>query len=261
MRLNYERRGHGEPLVLLHGGGNHWQVWKPVFDQLATAFDVIAVDFPGHGDSPVMETGQQPTPANFARVLVAFLEDFGIETAHLVGNSTGGWTALELAKLGYARSVTCFSPAGLWRNGTPWNTVILFRFSHGLARRLARFASVLTATAGGRTLLMSQFFGRPWQIPAETAAEIVHNFATAPGVWSHIEATAEERFVGGQQLEIPVTIAWGSRDMIELPWQARRREELPPQTRWLSLPGCGHVPMYDNPELVVRVIREGSTHP
>src|SRR6476661_6088738 len=106
MNLNYKRVGHGEPLLLLHGTGSHWPVWLPVLDRLAQDYDVIAVDLPGHGRSPVLGTGAPPTPAEFARVLRTFLDELGVTTPHVVGNSVGGWTALELAKLGQARSVT-----------------------------------------------------------------------------------------------------------------------------------------------------------
>jgi pimeloyl-ACP methyl ester carboxylesterase len=50
--VNYERRGSGEPLVLLHHLGGEWQVFEPVLDPLARRFDVIAVDMPGFGRSP-----------------------------------------------------------------------------------------------------------------------------------------------------------------------------------------------------------------
>jgi pimeloyl-ACP methyl ester carboxylesterase len=55
-----------------------------------------------------------------------------------------------------------------------------------------------------------------------------------------------------------VTVAWGTRDLLLLPWRARRVEELPPRTRFVSLPGCGHVPMHDDPDLIASVLLEGS---
>src|SRR5829696_9513152 len=101
-----------------------------------------------------MEDVASPTPANFARLMAAFLRELEVESAHVVGNSSGGWTALEMAKLGYARSVTTLSPAGLWYGGTPRQIIWVFRFSHVLARRLGRAAPLLLATGAGRTLLL-----------------------------------------------------------------------------------------------------------
>ena len=53
-----------------------------------------------------------------------------------------------------------------------------------------------------------------------------------------------------------VTIAWGEKDRL-LPKKARLLDELPPQTREVTLPGCGHLPMWDDPELVARTILDG----
>lgn len=262
LRLSYERRderrGRGGPLLLIHGAGSYRRVWDPVLDRLARERDVISVDLPGHGDSPLMEEGTPPTPANFARLMVAFLQELGLESAHVAGNSSGGWTALEMAKLGHARSVTALSPAGLRNKGTPRQVIWVFRFSHVLARQLGRAAPLLLTTGPGRTLLLSQFFGRPWKMPVDAAVGAVRNFADSPGLWPHIKATSRERFSCGRGIEVPVTVAWGSREVLLLPGQARSREELPPRTRWIGLPGCGHVPTYDDPALVARVILEGS---
>jgi pimeloyl-ACP methyl ester carboxylesterase len=254
--LNYERLGSGEPLLLIHGTGSNLLSWKPVMNRLAEERDVIAIDLPGHGSSPVTPAGTPPTAAGFARVIATFLsEELGIESAHLAGNSMGGWTALEIAKLGPARSVTALCPAGLWRERTPRYCIASFRFSYALARLLGqRGARLATSTAVGRTLLMEQMFGRPWKIPAEEAAEVVGNLVESPGFLAHLEAAAPERFSGGRGIDVPVTVAWGTRDFLLLPWQSRHREELPPHTRFVSLSGCGHVPMHDDPGLVASVV-------
>lgn len=256
--LSYERRGKGEPLLLIHGAGSYRRVWEPIMDALARERDVIAVDLPGHGESPPMKEGDPPTPQNFARLLIAFLEDLGVGYAHVAGNSSGGWTALKMARLGRARSVTALSPAGLWRKGTPRQVVWVFRFGPTLARLLDRATPILVWSAAGRTPVLSLFFGRPWKMPADAAVDAARNFARSPGLWPHVKATSTERFSGGQNIGVPVTVAWGSRDLLLLPGQARLREELPSQTRWVALPGCGHGPTYDGPALVARAILEVS---
>jgi pimeloyl-ACP methyl ester carboxylesterase len=57
---------------------------------------------------------------------------------------------------------------------------------------------------------------------------------------------------------VPVTIAWGERDRLLLPRQARRAQRLIPSARVLMLRGCGHVPTYDDPEQVASVLLEAS---
>ena len=255
--LHYERSGQGEPLLLLHGIGSNLRIWDPVLPLLTPLFDVIAVDLPGHGGSPVLDDGA-PDAAGFARILARFMDELSIETAHLAGNSLGGWTALELAKLGRARSVICLSPAGLWRDKTPVYDIVLFRVSRWLARTLLPVAPVVLGSPIGRTLFLAHLIGRPWSLPPNAALEAVRTFVRAPGFEATFRATTRERFAGGRQIEAPVTVAWGGRDRVLLPGLARVRDELPPQTRWLTLPGCGHVPTYDDPGLVARTILSGT---
>ena len=96
--LNFERRGHGEPIVLLHGIGGELCVWEPVLDALAERLDVIAVDLPGFGQSPPLPDGMTPTPRRSRRSVAGLMDELGIASAHLAGNSLGGWLALELGK-------------------------------------------------------------------------------------------------------------------------------------------------------------------
>ena len=104
--LNFIRTGSGEPLLLVHPLGGELVVWEPVMDRLAAERDVIAVDMPGFGASPPLPGGVEPTPQALAAALAAQLDALDVERAHVAGNSLGGWVALELAKLGRARSVT-----------------------------------------------------------------------------------------------------------------------------------------------------------
>ncbi|HEU4783671.1 MAG TPA: alpha/beta fold hydrolase [Ktedonobacterales bacterium] len=260
--IHYERSGQGEPLLLLHGIGSSLRIWDPVLPMLTSHYDVIAVDLPGHGDSPILNDDTSPDAAGFARALAGFMDELGIETetAHLAGNSLGGWTALELAKLGRARSVVCLSPAGLWRGRAPVYDIVLFRVSRWLARTLLPVAPTVLASPIGRTLVLAHLIGRPWSLPPSAALEAVRTFVRTPGFEPTFRATTRESFAGGRQIDVPVTVAWGGRDRVLLPGLARFHDELPPPTRWLTLPGCGHVPTYDAPALVARTILSG-THP
>ena len=114
-RLAYDRSGQGEPLVLLHGQGFSRRSFDPVVPALAARRDVIAVDLPGHGESPRQPKGAGNAPRDLAVAVAELLDELELPTVHVAGNSSGGWVALELAKLGRARTVTALAPAGLWR--------------------------------------------------------------------------------------------------------------------------------------------------
>ncbi|MEO8287112.1 MAG: alpha/beta fold hydrolase [Chloroflexota bacterium] len=256
MKLNYQRQGNGEPLLLIHGTGSHLQMWEPVIGRLARERDVIAVDLPGHGKSPLVPAGMAPTAATFAVLLTEMLDELGISTAHVAGNSMGGWTALEMAKLGRVRSVVALSPAGLWRQQAPLYDRLFFRWNYALLQLIGGLVQPAVWSALGRVLFLSTTVGRAWQMPARAAQGMIYAFAHTRGFDEHLRAVVRIRFQGGQGISasVPVTVAWGGKDRLLLPWQSRRKDELPQHTRWITLPGCGHVPTYDNPELVARVI-------
>jgi pimeloyl-ACP methyl ester carboxylesterase len=71
-------------------------------------------------------------------------------------------------------------------------------------------------------------------------------------------AAGDKIIFSGQVPNVPVTIAWGTRDFIFRRPQATAVTRLIPHARLLRLPGCGHVPMNDNPELVAHVLLTGS---
>jgi len=258
--LRHEVHGTGEPLLLVHGTGSSLRIWDPVVERLAARMTVIAVDLPGFGASPPLApSGPPPDPAGFAGVLTDFLGQLGHPTAHIAGNSVGGWTALEMAKLGAARSVVALSPAGLWARRAPLYDVLSFRGTRLLCRLLDPLLPALLARPLGRRLMLSQNFARPERVPPAAAVEIARAFGRSPGFDAHLEATNPQRFVGGHSMAVPVTVAFGGKDRVLLRNQSRHRDQLPPQTRWLELPGCGHVPTHDDPALVIEVILGGST--
>jgi len=135
--LAYTRSGAGAPLVLLHGIGSSRHAWGPVVPALAAHFTVIAVDLPGFGDSRPGPAHIEPTPAALAAAVAQLLDDLGLTSPHLAGNSLGGWVALELAAIRPAASLTLLSPAGLWHGDAPLYNRVSLRGSRWLTRHEA----------------------------------------------------------------------------------------------------------------------------
>lgn len=252
----FERRGAGEPLLLIHGTGGSRSHWKPVVDLLAPHRELLLVDLPGHGESDPPSSGIPHTPIGYARALAQLLDELGIESAHTAGNSVGGWTALELAKLARARSVVALSPAGLWPKRDPWRCTMQLSSQHRLGRLFAPLVPHIMRSDLGRTILLSGTMAKPRQIPPDAAIEMATTFARTPSFKAHLAATRRERFRDGHDIEVPVTVAWGDKERL-IPAKARLRDELPTHTNFVTLPDCGHSPMWDNPELVARTILEG----
>lgn len=254
MNISYERRGSGSPLVLLHGIGHRWQAWEPVLDRLAETHDVIALDLPGFGNSPSL-----PEPYTVAAAVDAALETFkslGITQPHLAGNSLGGMLALELASAGHASSVTALAPAGFWTTarGRAWALRVLTMI-RASARLPERTRMAVMSRKSFRMASGSLLFGHPSRVPLEVMLADLASMAAAPG-FDSVARAGRDYFYRGPAPTVPVTIAWGTRDRILWPTQARRAARLLPEARHVMLPGCGHVPMHDEPALVARTILE-----
>ena len=253
LHLSYDRLGAGEPLVLLHGIGLSRASWAPVLPQLARSFDVLAVDLPGFGDSPALPH-TEPTPANLAAAVAGQLDHLGIGRAHLAGNSLGGWVALELAHLRPPASVTLLSPAGFWRDRTPLYCRLSLRGSHWLARRAPHALGRLTRTRAGRYALFRQSHGRPGRLTPESARAAIAAMGSGPGFAATLRATDKLRYTAASPITASVSVAFGSRDGLLLAWQSRHLDQLPAHAVRAGLPGCGHVPMADDPVAVTDLI-------
>jgi pimeloyl-ACP methyl ester carboxylesterase len=257
-RLAYDRNGQGEPLVLLHGQGFSRRTFDPVVPALAARRDVIAVDLPGHGESPRQPKGAGNAPRDLAVAVAELLDELDLPTAHVAGNSSGGWVALELGKMGRARTVTALAPAGLWRRTAPWHIRMGMRQARINARIVRRLLPNAPRTRLGRAFAASQVSGHPFHVPYQPARDTVHAMASAPGFRETLRALEKTRFTGGDAITVPVTVAFGTRDRVLLPGVARRRGQLPEQTRWVRLKGCGHVPMVDDPEATADLLLRAS---
>jgi pimeloyl-ACP methyl ester carboxylesterase len=248
--LSHHRGGSGDLLVLVHGIGGTWRLWRPILPALQERFEVLAVDLPGFGDSPVSG------PSDVAAFADA-VADLAGRPFHAVGSSMGGGVALELGRRGVARSVTAFAPIGFWG---PWDrrwcqaSVALGRSA---ARSLRPLLPRLASTRAGRTVVFGLFYGRPAEIDAAAGLEDAAALAQAPGFAAARRAFAHHRFGDPGALQgIPVTIAWGSRDLILPARQAEAARAALPHARHVRLPGCGHLPFGDDPGTCVGLITD-----
>jgi pimeloyl-ACP methyl ester carboxylesterase len=100
-------------------------------------------------------------------------------------------------------------------------------------------------------------FGRPDLLAPSVLLEDMRAMNGAVGFRPTLAAGDKITFTGPVR-DVPVTIAWGSRDLLFRRPRAASITRLIPHARLLRLPGCGHVPMNDNPELVAHVLLSGS---
>jgi pimeloyl-ACP methyl ester carboxylesterase len=256
--MSYARVGTGEPLLLLHGIGHHRQAWDPVVHLLAAERDVIAVDLPGFGESPALPAGLSHDLDTVVPALGALCEALGIDRPHVAGNSLGGLLALRLGREKLVRSVTALSPAGFW-------SPVERRYAFGVLiamRQAARRMPLpvverLSRSAAGRSVLTSTIYARPGRRSPEAVVAETLALAHAEGFTETLRAGTSVQFTDDIP-GLPVTVAWGTRDRLLVRRQGIRAKHIIPRARLVRLPGCGHVPMNDDPALVARVILDGS---
>ena len=243
--------------MLVHGVGSRWQVWGALLPALTAHHDVIAVDLPGFGASP--PDGTVPSVEAQAVRLETFFAELGLERPHVAGNSMGGGIALELARRGSVRSATGVSPVGFW---TPrergWAVGSLQAYAK-LLPAVRPGLPALVATRVGRTLLFEQLFHKPWKLSGAELVATVDAFLGSPSTPRALELFSEHTFHDADELRgVPLTIAWGDHDYLLLTRQRGRARRVLPWARHVQLPGCGHVPFADDPELLASVLLAGA---
>ena len=257
MGLVFDRRGSGEPLVLVHGVGSRWQVWEPVLTALDARHDVVAVDLPGFGASH--PDGTTPSVEAQAVRLEALFGTLGLERPHVAGNSMGGGIALELARRGSVSSATAVSPVGFWTTREREWCIRSLQVNRAALPALRRALPALVATGVGRTLLFEQLFAKPWRLAPDEVLATVDAFLASASTQAALELFRAHTFHDAHELRgVPLTIAWGDHDHLLLTRQRARARRVLPWARHVELPGCGHVPFSDDPELLAAVLLAGA---
>jgi pimeloyl-ACP methyl ester carboxylesterase len=241
------RGGSGPPLVCLHGFTDTWRSWELVLPALEQRFDVFAPTLPGHAGGPPLETASVEEVADR---LERLLDDAGIGTARIVGNSLGGFLALELAARGRAESVVALAPAGGWpADDSPFGAEIVGHFTamQELARAAAPYIDSIVAVDEGRREVTRLITTNFEHIPSELIAHLVCGVAACDDVGPALEIAVRHGWQLGR-IDCPVRIVWGTDDRV-LPWPsaAVRFREWVPDAEWVVLDGVGHCPQLDVP--------------
>jgi pimeloyl-ACP methyl ester carboxylesterase len=252
------RTGTGEPLVLLHGFTSTWRMWLPVIPALAQRFDVIAPTLGGHCGADPWQDGVDPTVAALADIAEREFDDAGIDTAHVAGNSLGGWLALELAKRGRARSVVALAPAGGWKEGDEKEKQRLtgfFRRTHKLTSLAYPHARGLVTRPLLRKLMLRDAMEHGERMRPGDALHMMQGMIECSIFFEFMEAVMRDGpAVDLDTISCPVLIAWPEKDKIFPIDRYYETFKTVPNVEVMRLAGCGHIPMWDDPDLVARTI-------
>ena len=242
------RGGSGTPLLCVHGFVDTWRTWELVLPALERTHDVLAPTLPGHAGGPPVEGSVDAV----VDTLESAMDDVGFETAHICGNSLGGYVALQLAARGRAESVVAFAPAGGWAGDDPLFAemhVSHFTVLHQQAKAAVPHVDAIVRTPEGRRRATELITTRFEHIPAELIAHQIVGIARVHGARPMIDFALRKGYdarcrehrlprpdrVGNRRPALAVAVGCGAL--------SRRAAE----RRLGGADGVGHCPQLDVP--------------
>jgi pimeloyl-ACP methyl ester carboxylesterase len=255
VRLRYVRAGSGPAVVLLHGFASSIVTWRDTMPLLARSHDVVAVDFPGFGES---EIRPDLPPSAYPRLVVGLMDRLGIARASLVGNSMGGGVAVVVAGRHPDRVDRLVLIDSVGYNLAPGDRPWLLRAAGW--KPAARLIEALPIRRAMVTLALRQIFHDDRLVTRERIDEYV-----APLLRPGAVAAAQSLLARGDDMGVPDEVArvrvatliiWGREDAWVPVEQADRFLAAIPGSRKVVLEGCGHLPEEERPEEVGHLLQE-----
>lgn len=242
-KLAIMRRGHGHPLVCLHAIAHGARDFETLAEKLGDSFEIIAVDWPGHGLSP--DDGKSPSAAHYADVLSHLLDALKLERPILLGNSIGGAAALQVAASRDDLGGLIICNAGGLRA-----VDAVARFA------IARMVSFFRAGEAGKRWFGGayRFYYTRLVLPLAPQAHreriIAAGHEMAPALaraWeSFARPDADARGLVAK-VTCPILFAWAKSDRI-IPWSASKKAAMTAKHGTVALLRGGHSAFVEDPD-------------
>ncbi|RMH37920.1 MAG: alpha/beta fold hydrolase [Nitrospirae bacterium] len=260
-RIAYLDIGQGPPLMLIHGfGGSIWN-WEHQVHELATRHRIIVMDLLGSGrsDKPAVAY----TPSRMVQFFFSFMNVLGVERATLIGNSMGAGLAMAIA-LDYPDRVTrLILIAGFPPD--PYRSIASKRYRRFLDHRPPLWLGVISNRLAGRGVtraMLEEIIHDRTLITPLVIERSFHNRRIPgflPPLYSLVDHIQDWTKTYGQRLHeiaVPTLLLWGSHDRV-LPYRVGMDlHRLIPQSRLHAVPEAGHMPQWEKPAFVNRLILE-----
>jgi pimeloyl-ACP methyl ester carboxylesterase len=180
----------------------------------------------------------------------------GMGRAHIVGNSLGGWIAMELARRGRARSAIAISPGGGWTTRRRRAFVRVFFAANRLLNWVsAPIKPFLFRGALIRRVMLRGVIERGHQITREQALAVAGDTLKVTCRYGQFVSLLQEIVRPYPDPGVPTLIAWATKDRLTpLRPDGDVWRDAAPHAEWRTLPGLGHLPMFDDPDAVTDLI-------
>lgn len=251
VRIHFVEMGKGRPIIFLHGLGGSWKDWAANLSALAPSYRVIAIDFPGFGESDKPEVDY--SVEWLTSMVEKFLEEKRLDRVVGVGHSMGGLVALNLAARPNS-SITRLVVTDAVGIGDKADFL-----SYAMTRKLigpnSRWDFIEGTVRGGFKSMAESFIkGRDGKTSKEFFQSVPKNPFTSqpflpmtPAV--QMSASIMDFDIRPQLPKIrqPTLILWGSQDPVAPPQDASILQTQIPHAKLILLEGSGHAPMQEDP--------------
>jgi len=231
-RVKLMRKGHGEPLLFLHGAAGAGK-WLPFMEMLAERYDVIVPEHPGFGSSETPEW--LDTIGDLAFFYLDLIEQLDLDAVHLVGTSIGGWIAAELAAKNVSRlkTLTLVAPAGIHVKGVKRGDMFMW-----------------SPEETAQNLFHNQEIANAVPQPAndeEVMVALKNRLMTAKLGWSpRMHNPHLRKWL--HRVQVPTLILWGDDDKLLPAEYGPAYRDLIPNSRLEIISQCGHLPHVEKAE-------------
>ena len=248
--VNYVEIGEGEPILFVHGISGSWQNWLENLPHFGRSRRAIALDLPGFGASP-MPSWEIDMPA-YGRLIHDFCEKLGVEGATVVGNSMGGFIAVEAVTAGPPRfdRLVLVSAAGIVNTWNPEERAVATAWAwQTFGPHFADRGRWIVTHPRARRLVFGPFVRYPNRLRADLLFEqITSGLERADGFRDALHAAIRhdirERL---GEIEIPTMIVCGQHDRVIPMAAALSYHRRIPHSRLEIFERTGHVPQLERP--------------
>ena len=232
--------GRGDPLVLIHGVGMRLEAWGPQIDHFRSSHRVIAVDMPGHGESPKLKSGARLP--EFVAWIGRFLEDMNLPPVALCGHSMGALIAGGAAASFGERIARVALVNGVYRRSPAARAAVVAR-----AREIERGHVDLT-TPLARWFDDDEMEGAPYQLTREWLSQVdIEGYATAYAAFAEGDDTYADAW---PRVTCPALFLTGSDDPNSTPDMSRAMAARAPAGEAVVIEGHRHMVNLTAPDLV-----------
>lgn len=257
--------------MFLHCFGTDGRIWKGVADELESQYEVFAPTMPDHNRGPKLNG--KATIERITDGVEQMMDDIGWDTAHIAGNSLGGWISVELAKRGRARTVTPIAPAGGWDSISPKELLLGAGFAAAYPAvkglNISPFLpGLLTRERHLRQVLLKPASEHGELVDPREAAHMLRAISKCALHKKLVEVVMNGGHKGATNLDlvkVPTRVLGCDGDLV-VPHKSfgKRYVDEIPQATYKTLRGVGHVPMLEDPVQVAQEIdihiKENSSH-